>query len=197
MECLKSKTRDFTWPYENKDLEEDLLKYNLLETVWSEKYLAGTEVSLMRPELIDNFENRRVWFNSEEGCYHLFKKPAEDLYEAGFKRPDFIFKTGSNEVTLIEVKVCWLGLLDKLYPEWYTYNVDKDSSEKGEVFVKDGKDCDFVRCDTRDHLKNRAEEQARENASLLREILPSNIVVKYHSFVAVQNHKSKNIEFFF
>ena len=193
MASLVSKTNDFTWP-NGMDLEEELLKDKLLKTVWSEKYLAGTEVSLMRPKLIENFDNSdRISYDHRQRCYDLSMGSAQRS-----KRPDFIFKTGSNEVTLIEVKVCWLDFLDE-YPGWYTYNIDKDSPiEDDEEIHSDARDeYDFVRCDTIDPLENRAKKQAFENASLLEEILPSNIVVKYRSFVSIQDRNNmSDVKFF-
>lgn len=82
------------------------------------------------------------------------------------------------------------GYLDEEdYNDLYTYNIDKDLDLEGdeELHSDSNSEYDFIRCPTMDSLIDRAHRQARNNASLLREILPENITVKYCSFVACKH----------
>ena len=184
---------NFTWP--NSDTRNQLKEVVLKQAILDNDCLVySDDETLMRPGLLTDFDKAgtRLIYNEKDECYHLFKEPNpyRELYARGFKKPDFIFKTGPNEVTLIEVKVCWESFLNK-YFGWFTYNIDKSSSLHPEETIHSYNYDSFnlVRSKSLEPLKTRAEEQAFENASLLREILPSSVTVKCGSFVAIQDKK--------
>ena len=126
METLVAQSAKFKWPA--ADLYECDLKLRLLDTVWSNYSLNGNAI-LMRPGLIPDFDNarNRLLYNGDYNCYHIFGKPAKYVFEPGSRKPAFIFKTGSNEVSIIEVKVCWKGYLDD-FPDWYSYCISNGNS---------------------------------------------------------------------
>ena len=200
MDVLRTMLNGSRWP-QGWNFNEDKLKSWLSESVWSEQAFQrrnGCTVSPMRPGLITDFDNQqsRISYNWRKQCYFLTSFDDEKIV----KRPDFIFKTGPSEVTLVEVRVCMRGYLDEFYfHDLYTYNINKgsDLDEDEEVHSDSAPDYDFIRCSTMNPLCGRADQQAHDNASLLRYILPKSITVKYFSFVACQNQDTGHIEYVF
>ena len=81
------------------DGHDKVQEANLLKYYREEKWASN----LMRPGIIDKFDdNLGIMYNDEDHVYHLH--PSADLstdpFSPGFKRPDFIFKTGDSEVTV-------------------------------------------------------------------------------------------------
>ena len=108
MDVLESRLDNFEWPRRER-FDEANLKACLLRTCWSSQDLPDNgSITLLKPGLIRRFDDQdRIEYNHRKQCYFLTYTERDDDNELiVFKRPDFIFKTQSAEVTLVEVKVC-------------------------------------------------------------------------------------------
>ena len=173
------------------DIETRLTKKIVLERLKIE--LAGY---LIKPGLTAAFPNTNpfdaagIMYNERSYYLHLQHSSGQTL----FTRPDLILQTGLNEVTVVEVKLCYHGYYTDFAAQ-YSYCVDSPHMPLQEPPLYNGEripplnevigNYSIVMSNSVEQLQSRALHQASHNADLLKYHLPS-VVVKYASVVAVQ-----------
>ena len=184
-------------------LHNKIKEFDFKKKVWEVMFNNSgvSEENLMKPGLIMKFDKaRNIRYFGDVGRYWI-TNPITGIT----KLQDFILHSGTNEVTVVELKVCYYDYFVK-YGGYYSYCVENPHASmapqpyESEKVIEVQEHYSIVVCINSDELEKRADKQACGNAVLLKNLqsvtLENGVVVppvdvSYCSITAVWDKNCK------